>query len=139
MFNTSCLCGLPFSPGRNSLTLSPSVGIASIFQIIQARQYHPATNELPFQLALAMVWGSVEVFMAVFISNKSSYKKSVEPLFFADQISRFSGTASAHLPKIYPRTFLWKYLCYKPPQQCFSAFAEFRAAKQKPKSGRRGS
>ncbi|RMJ10358.1 hypothetical protein BHE90_003653 [Fusarium euwallaceae] len=48
--------------------LGSLVGIASIFQIIQSQTYNPSTRELPYEFALAMVWGSVEVHLAVFTS-----------------------------------------------------------------------
>ncbi|KAH7243750.1 hypothetical protein B0J15DRAFT_501047 [Fusarium solani] len=44
------------------------VCIASAFQIIQSQNYDPHSQELPYQLTLAMVWGSVEVQLAVFAS-----------------------------------------------------------------------
>ncbi|KAJ3459038.1 hypothetical protein MRS44_015111 [Fusarium solani] len=37
--------------------LGSLVGIASIFQIIQSQTYNPKTRELPYEFALAMVWG----------------------------------------------------------------------------------
>ncbi|KAL6355321.1 hypothetical protein LRP88_10907 [Fusarium phalaenopsidis] len=48
--------------------LGSLVGIASIFQIIQSQTYNPKTRELPYEFAMAMVWGSVEVHLAVFTS-----------------------------------------------------------------------
>lgn len=49
-----------------------SVGIASIFQITQTRNYDPSVKELPYQLALSMAWGNVEVHLAVFVGKNHS-------------------------------------------------------------------
>ncbi|KAG8407738.1 hypothetical protein J3459_018398 [Metarhizium acridum] len=43
------------------------VGIASIFQIVESQNYDP--HELPYDLALCMVWGGVELHLAVFIGK----------------------------------------------------------------------
>ncbi|KIE00747.1 hypothetical protein MAJ_03081, partial [Metarhizium majus ARSEF 297] len=43
------------------------VGIASIFQIVESQNYDP--HELPYDLALCMVWGGVELHLAVFIGS----------------------------------------------------------------------
>lgn len=53
--------------------LAFSVGIASIFQIVHSQQYNSASNELPYDLALSMVWGNVELHLAVFIGNEPSF------------------------------------------------------------------
>ncbi|KAH6874387.1 hypothetical protein B0T10DRAFT_586338 [Thelonectria olida] len=45
------------------------VGIASIFQIVASQKYRPGTRELPYELALSLVWGNVEVHLAVFASS----------------------------------------------------------------------
>ncbi|OAQ72020.1 hypothetical protein VFPPC_00089 [Pochonia chlamydosporia 170] len=45
------------------------VGIASVFQIIHSQQYNPADQELPYELALSMAWGNVELHLAVFIGS----------------------------------------------------------------------
>ncbi|KAF4975532.1 hypothetical protein FZEAL_7678 [Fusarium zealandicum] len=44
------------------------VCIASIFQIIESQRYHPTSKEMPYELALSMIWGNVEVHLAVFAS-----------------------------------------------------------------------
>ncbi|OAA37824.1 integral membrane protein [Metarhizium rileyi] len=47
------------------------VGVASIFQIIHSQQFKADSNELPYDLALSMVWGNVELHLAVFIGKSS--------------------------------------------------------------------
>ncbi|EXL66201.1 hypothetical protein FOPG_17605 [Fusarium oxysporum f. sp. conglutinans race 2 54008] len=44
------------------------VCIASVFQIIQSQNYNSNSQELPYQMTLAMVLGSVEVQLAIFAS-----------------------------------------------------------------------
>ncbi|KAH6954320.1 hypothetical protein FAVG1_02378 [Fusarium avenaceum] len=44
------------------------VGIASIFQIVEAQRYTANSREFPFEFSLAMVWANVEVHLAVFTS-----------------------------------------------------------------------
>lgn len=56
-------------------TLTRSVGIASVFQIIHSQQYNPADQELPYELALSMAWGNVELHLAVFIGKQSARPK----------------------------------------------------------------
>lgn len=64
-------CGRAFassaSPPQLAHLCRPSVGIASIFQIVESQNYDP--NELPYDLALCMVWAGVELHLAVFIGT----------------------------------------------------------------------
>lgn len=45
------------------------VGIASIFQIVEAQKYTSNSREFPYDFSLAMVWANVEVHLAVFTSK----------------------------------------------------------------------
>ncbi|KAF5023480.1 hypothetical protein F66182_4480 [Fusarium sp. NRRL 66182] len=47
---------------------SPSVGVASIFQIVESQRYPTNFKEFPFQFSLAMIWANVEIHLAVFTS-----------------------------------------------------------------------
>ncbi|KAF4443970.1 hypothetical protein F53441_11288 [Fusarium austroafricanum] len=49
-------------------SLGSLVGIASIFQIVEAQKYTAASREFPYNFSLAMVWANVEVHLAVFAS-----------------------------------------------------------------------
>lgn len=45
------------------------VGVASIFQIVEAQKYTANSREFPFEFSLAMVWANVETHLAVFTST----------------------------------------------------------------------
>ncbi|KAF5712500.1 integral membrane protein, partial [Fusarium mundagurra] len=47
-------------------SLGSLVGIASIFQIVEAQKYTSTSREFPYNFSLAMVWANVEVHLAVF-------------------------------------------------------------------------
>ncbi|ENH71993.1 hypothetical protein FOC1_g10001840 [Fusarium oxysporum f. sp. cubense race 1] len=49
-------------------SLGSLVGIASIFQIVEAQKYTSNSREFPYDFSLAMVWANVEVHLAVFTS-----------------------------------------------------------------------
>jgi hypothetical protein len=49
-------------------SLGSLVGVASIFQIVEAQKYTAASREFPFEFSLAMVWANVETHLAVFTS-----------------------------------------------------------------------
>ncbi|KAL4732042.1 hypothetical protein ACLX1H_001047 [Fusarium chlamydosporum] len=49
-------------------SLGSLVGVASIFQIVEAQRYTANSREFPFEFSLAMVWANVEIHLAVFIS-----------------------------------------------------------------------
>ncbi|KHO00383.1 uncharacterized protein MAM_01161 [Metarhizium album ARSEF 1941] len=51
------------------------VGIASVFQIVESQRYDP--HELPYDLALCMVWGGVELHLAVFIGISNAKRTSL--------------------------------------------------------------
>ncbi|KAI8652623.1 hypothetical protein NCS57_01326900 [Fusarium keratoplasticum] len=53
------------------------VCIASVFILIQAIHYDPNTREFPREIALSMIWGGVEINVAVF-SGKQSHKICLE-------------------------------------------------------------
>lgn len=58
---------------RNLLIMYLSVGIASLFQIINSQRYSPTTQELPYEMALGIAWANVELHLAVFVGNESSF------------------------------------------------------------------
>ncbi|KAL6901057.1 hypothetical protein GGI43DRAFT_403943 [Trichoderma evansii] len=63
---------LPFGPKIAVVGLFATgfiVGIASIFQIVYSRRYKPASQEIPYELALGMSWGNVELHLAVFVGS----------------------------------------------------------------------
>ncbi|KAH7347685.1 hypothetical protein B0T11DRAFT_143563 [Plectosphaerella cucumerina] len=64
------------------------VCIASAFQIVQSTRYDANSIELPHQLALSMIWGTVEVQLAVFASClallRPIFRKIVPGLSTAD-------------------------------------------------------
>ena len=70
-------CGLLCVSSRPSPSIGSqadtrcSVCIASAFQIVQSTRYDPNSQELPYQLGLSMIWGSVEVQIAVLASEKN--------------------------------------------------------------------
>ncbi|KAF5620763.1 integral membrane protein [Fusarium sp. NRRL 52700] len=49
-------------------SLGSLVGIASIFQIVEAQKYASNSREFPYDFSLAMIWANVEVHLAVFTS-----------------------------------------------------------------------
>ncbi|KAF9773452.1 hypothetical protein IL306_008734 [Fusarium sp. DS 682] len=49
-------------------SLGSLVGVASIFQIVEAQRYTANSREFPYDFSLAMVWANVEVHLAVFTS-----------------------------------------------------------------------
>lgn len=61
-----CFC-LISQPPQLAHLCCPRVGIASIFQIVESQNYDP--HELPYDLALCMVWAGVELHLAVFIGT----------------------------------------------------------------------
>ncbi|CAG7558026.1 unnamed protein product [Fusarium equiseti] len=50
-------------------SLGSLVGVASIFQIVEAQKYTANSREFPFEFSLAMVWANVETHLAVFTSG----------------------------------------------------------------------
>ncbi|KAH6873791.1 hypothetical protein B0T10DRAFT_533187 [Thelonectria olida] len=75
------------------------VCIASAFQIIQSQNYDPHCQELPYQLTLAMVWGSVEVQLALCRSPPPNLPQLVPGLSTGDTY----GT-SRPSPALHPST-----------------------------------
>jgi hypothetical protein len=54
---------------RVPIAYNRRVGIASIFQIVEAQKYTSNSREFPYDFSLAMVWANVEVHLAVFTSK----------------------------------------------------------------------
>ncbi|KAJ3455624.1 hypothetical protein MRS44_017106 [Fusarium solani] len=71
------------------------VCIASAFQIIQSQNYDPHSQELPYQLTLAMVWGSVEVQLAVFASKSDLRTRIPSVLHSLTTLSKAVSLSSA--------------------------------------------
>ncbi|KAF5138931.1 Satratoxin biosynthesis SC1 cluster protein 4 [Metarhizium anisopliae] len=70
------------------------VGIASIFQIVESQNYDP--HELPYDLALCMVWGGVELHLAVFVGSLILLR----PIFikFVPGLASLSASKAASRP-----------------------------------------
>ncbi|KAF5539538.1 integral membrane protein, partial [Fusarium napiforme] len=60
-------------------SLGSLVGIASIFQIVEAQKYTSNSREFPYDFSLAMVWANVEVHLAVFTSKLTPPPILIQP------------------------------------------------------------
>jgi hypothetical protein len=80
-------------------SLGSLVGVASIFQIVEAQKYTANSREFPFEFSLAMVWANVETHLAVFTSTPIPNN----PLVLCANKSRRPRSPPSHLPQIHPR------------------------------------
>ncbi|KAH0591738.1 hypothetical protein MHUMG1_10538 [Metarhizium humberi] len=87
-------CASSASPPQLAHLCRPSVGIASIFQIVESQNYDP--NELPYDLALCMVWAGVELHLAVFVGSLILLR----PIFikFVPGLASLSASKAASRP-----------------------------------------